>query len=134
MQTLHDHSAPKSLECIEIYVPKKLEHLSELYNFLRAKVTRRKEDKASGVTIDGFSLYEVDGAFFGERMYEERTLVIRILFLRSPDDDADSIHRKIMALGTEIGTTVALTEEELWICHYQQGVVIFRSQANQKRA
>jgi hypothetical protein len=21
---------------------------------------------------------------------------------------------------------VALTEEELWICHYQQGVVIFR--------
>jgi hypothetical protein len=52
--------------------------------------------------------------------------VIRILFMRAADDNEESIRAKITSLGREIATTVALTEEELWICHYQQGVVIFR--------
>jgi hypothetical protein len=119
-------AGPRSLECVEIYVPKKLEHLSELYNFLRSKLADRSEGRLRSVPIDGFSMYEVDGAFFSDRVYQERTLVIRILFMRAADDDEESIRAKITSLGREIATTVALTEEELWICHYQQGVVIFR--------
>lgn len=117
---------PRNLECVEIYVPKKLEHLSELYNFLRSKLADRSEGRLRSVPIDGFSMYEVDGAFLSDRVYEERTLVIRILFMRAADDDQESIRNKITALGREIATTVALTEQELWVCHYPQGVVIFR--------
>jgi hypothetical protein len=117
---------PRNLECVEIYVPKKLEHLSELHNFLRSKLADRSEGRLRSVPIDGFSMYEVDGAFLSDRIYEERTLVIRILFMRASDDDEESIRTKITSLGREIATTVALTEQELWVCHYPQGVVIFR--------
>lgn len=116
----------RSVECVEIYIPKKLEHLSEIFNFLQKKL----EDRASGctetVTIDGFSLYEVDGAFLGGRIYQERTLVVRILFPRSDEEAAGSIQEKILELGREIATAVALDEEELWICHYPQSVMVFR--------
>jgi hypothetical protein len=113
-------------ECVEIYVPKKLEHLSELFNYLRGKLHDRAAGVPQAVPIDGFSLYEVDGAFLGERVHEERTMVIRILLKRDTADDASSIWHKINALGSEVAATVAITEEELWICHYPQGVVIFR--------
>ncbi len=113
-------------ECVEIYVPKKLEHLSELYNYLRRKLTARGPGHEQKVQIDGYSLYEVDGAFHGERVHEERTIVIRILLKRTMEDDAASIRHKINALGSEVAATVAIAEEELWICHYPQGVIIFR--------
>ncbi|MBX3441368.1 MAG: hypothetical protein KF774_03090 [Planctomyces sp.] len=117
--------SPRTLECVEVYLPKTLEHLSELYNYLRSKLKPRGAGPDSQ-TIDGFSMYEVDGAFAGERIYQERTLVIRMLFLRADGDDERSIHRKIETLGREIASTVAIAEEQLWICHYPQGVVIFR--------
>jgi hypothetical protein len=119
-------SGPTTLECVEIYVPKTLEHLSALYAYLRKKLTDRKDGVAQDIPIDGFSMYEVDGAFYGDQIYQERTLVLRILFTRAAEDDADSIRRKIQSLGSEIATKVTLTEAELWICHYPQGVVIFR--------
>src|SRR5690242_10516948 len=98
---------PRNLECVEIYVPKKLEHLSELYNFLRAKLADRSEGRLQSVPIDGFSMYEVDGAFYSDRVYQERTLVIRILFMRTADDDEASIRSKITSLGREIAAMVA---------------------------
>lgn len=121
----------RNLECVEIYVPKKLEYLSELYNFLRAKLTDRRDGIPQTLPIDGFSIYEVDGAFYGEKVYQERTFVIRILFTRAPADDAESIRQKIHDLGSDIARCVTLNEEELWICHYQQGVVIFRPQGSE---
>ncbi|MGE3317502.1 MAG: hypothetical protein AB7O26_20505 [Planctomycetaceae bacterium] len=117
-----------ALECVEIYVPKNLEHLSELYNYLRRKLGERRDGVPQPVPIDGFSMYEVDGAFYSDRIYQERTIVIRILFRRDPADDAESVREKIQSLGAEIASTVAITEEEIWICHYPQGVVIFRSE------
>lgn len=127
MTTKRAHSDEDSVfECVEIYVPKKLEHLSELYNYLRRKLTERGQGREQQFPIDGFSLYEVDGAFHGEQVHEERTMVIRILLKRTTNDDAASIRHKINALGSEVAATVAITEEELWICHYPQGVVIFR--------
>jgi hypothetical protein len=116
----------QSVECVEIYIPKKLEHLSEIFNYLRQKIVDRSEGRTESVTIDGFSLYEVDGAFLGRTIYQERTLVVRILFARDPAEDASVIQRKILDLGRDIATAVAMAEEELWVCHYPQSVVVFR--------
>jgi hypothetical protein len=116
----------QSVECVEIYIPKKLEHLSEVFNYLRQKIVERSEGRTDSVTIDGFSLYEVDGAFLGRTIYQERTLVVRILFARETSDEAAAIQRKILELGRDIATAVALEEEELWVCHYPQSVVVFR--------
>ena len=126
-------SAPeRSFECIEIYVPKNLEHLSELYNYLRRKLSERKAGVQHGVLIEGFSLYEVDGALYGSQIYQERTVVIRILVERTDSENERSILRKVQALGAEIATTVALAEEELWICHYPQRIVIIQTRPGEQ--
>lgn len=117
-----------TFECVEIYVPKKLEHLSELYNFLRNRLDRTPGEESA---INGFSLYEVDGAFLGDRVYEERTVVIRILLRRGAQDDGAAMRKRIQVLGREVAETVAFTEDELWICHYPLGVVIFRPRETQ---
>jgi hypothetical protein len=116
----------QSVECVEIYIPKKLEHLSEIFNYLRQKIVDRSKGRTESFTINGFSLYEVDGAFLGRTIYQERTLVVRILFGRESTEDASVIQRKILELGRDIATAVALEEEELWVCHYPQSVVVFR--------
>ncbi len=116
--------ASKALHCVEVYVPKRLDTLSALYNYLRSKLTQRKAGIAQDVPIDGFSLYEVDGAFYGKEIYEERTVVLRILFDQS--QASGSIEGRINTLGSEVAATVAMTEEEIWICHYPLDVVIFR--------
>ncbi len=67
----------KQVDCVEIYLPKSIEFLSELYRFLREKVTNRLEQPV----LDGFSVYEVDGAFQGEQFWEQRTLVIRLMII-----------------------------------------------------
>lgn len=120
----------ETFECVEIYVPKNLEHLSELYTYLRKKLEERREGIPQSVPIDGFSMYEVDGAFYSDTIYQERTIVIRILFKRAASDNSDTIREKIQTLGAEIASTVAITEEEFWICHYPQGAVIFRADQN----
>jgi hypothetical protein len=122
----------QSVECVEIYIPKKLEHLSEVFNFLRQKLVERSQGRTDSVTIDGFSLYEVDGAFLGRTIYQERTLVVRILFARETSDEAAAIQRKILELGRDLATAVALSEEELWVCHYPQSVVVFRPLTRQE--
>jgi hypothetical protein len=114
------------LECVEIYVPKKVETLSRLYEFLRSQLND-ETGRAIGSGIDGYSLYEVDGAFRGKHVYQERTLVIRVLFPRPEGAAPEKIEERIAALGQQIASTVALGEEELWICHYPQQAMIFRS-------
>lgn len=115
----------RASECVEVYVPKKLENLSELFRYLRDKMINRTSS-GSGPVIDGFSLYEVDGAFYGDQVYQERTLVIRLLFFVDPTDDSAILEDQISTLGREIATTVAMKEAELWICHYPQRMHIFR--------
>jgi hypothetical protein len=115
-----------AFECVEIYVPKNLENLANLYAFLQEKLSERKQGTEQDVAIDGFSLYEVDGAFYGHEIYQERTIVIRIMFNRDASDDDHTLARKIQVLGSEVAASVAMNEEELWICHFPQGVVILR--------
>lgn len=111
----------KQLDCVEVYLPKSIAFLSELYSLLRERVSQR----LSQVALDGFSIYEVDGVFRGERFWEQRTLVIRLLLIRSPARPRNYLEALISDLGREIATKVAGEEEEIWICYYPQELTVF---------
>jgi hypothetical protein len=111
----------KQVDCVEIYLPKSIEFLSELYQMLRDKVKNR----LGTLVLDGFSIYEVDGVFLGETLWEQRTLVIRILFIRKASTPANLLDTTIVELGRELTTRVAAAEEQIWICHYAQNLRIF---------
>lgn len=116
----------KRLDCVEIYLPKTIEFLSELYRFLRDKVKNRLDQ----VVLDGFSVYEVDGVFRGEKLWEQRTLVIRLLMVRNAEKPASLVEAIVRDLGTDIVAKVAPQEEEVWICHYPQTVSVFSGRLN----
>ncbi len=114
-------------DCVEMYLPKKLKHLSEIYRFLRETL-----DNSTGrITLKGFSIYEVDGAFQGDETWEERTLVIRLMLPRSENEEP-SVNVKVKELGEEIAA-IATSEEQIWICHYPQTVAIFRPTRDDRR-
>jgi hypothetical protein len=115
--------AQRQIDCVEIYLPKSIEFLSELYQFLRGRVTNRLSNP---LALDGFSIYEVDGVFRGERLWEQRTLVIRLLFIRPAGSPVVSVGARIADLGRQIATKVATGEEEIWICHYPQTLTVFQ--------
>jgi hypothetical protein len=81
--------AGRTIDCVEIYLPKSIEFLSEIYQLLRDKVKNR----LGGVVLDGFSIYEADGVFHGEVLWEQRTLVIRPSS-RSQSGDAGQLARR----------------------------------------
>jgi hypothetical protein len=109
-------------QCVEIYLPKRLRHLSELYDFLRSKVAQH----LGALVLDGLSIYEVDGVFRGARqLWEERTLVIRILLPPSVEQPLIVLQGRINDLGREL-CVVAGDEEEIWISSYPQTVAVFK--------
>lgn len=122
---IREHPLPevKEVQCVEIYLPKKLKYLSGLYEYLRARTT----EQVGEILLDGFSIYEVDGAFRGEsELWEERSLVIRILFPLKGETPQLAVQAKIRALGRQIAETVATSEEEIWISHYPHRISVFR--------
>jgi hypothetical protein len=111
----------RQVDCVEIYLPKSLEFLSELYRFLRDKISNR----FGLVVLDGFSVYEVDGVFYGEKLYEQRTLVIRVMFIRPVGSAPELLSGRLSDLGWEVANTVAVNEEQIWICRYPQDLFVF---------
>ena len=112
----------KQIDCVEIYLPKSIGFLSELYQLLREMVTNR----FGQMVLDGFSIYEVDGVFRGEQqLWDQRTLVIRLLLIRISERPAPLAETTINDLGWEIATRVAPKEEEIWICHFLQNLLVF---------
>jgi hypothetical protein len=115
-------TANRQFQCVEIYLPKRLKHLSELYDFLRNKVAQR----LGVLVLDGLSIYEVDGVFRGaKQLWEERTLVIRILLPPSAEQPLIVLQGRINDLGREL-CVVAGDEEEIWISNYAQTVTVFK--------
>jgi len=112
----------RQIDCVEVYLPKSLEFLSELYRLLREMVANR----LGAVVLDGFSVYEVDGVFQGERLWEQRTLVIRLMFVQPQGPSAPGVEARVTALGRELASKVAGKEEEIWICHYPQTLRVFQ--------
>jgi hypothetical protein len=111
----------RQIDCVEIYLPKSLAFLPELYQLLRDKINNR----FGSITLDGFSTYEVDGVFRGEQTWEQRTLIIRLLLVRPGTHRAAPVELTIHHLGIEIATKVATNEEQIWICHYPQTLTVF---------
>lgn len=110
------------VDCVEIYLPKTIEFLAEAYRFLRKKV----ENRLDQVVLDGFSVYEVDGVFRGEKLWEQRTLVIRLLLVRTLGKPEQWLEAMVQELGKEIATQVAPREEQIWICHYPMNLTVFQ--------
>lgn len=111
----------RQIDCVEIYLPKTIEFLSELYRLLRDKI----RDRLAPITLDGFSIYEVDGVFRGEEEWEQRTLVIRLLLIRPQVGFVAPVNELISNLGREVATKVAIREEQIWICQYPQTLTVF---------
>src|SRR5438093_8444546 len=99
----------KQVDCVEIYLPKSIEFLSELYQLLRDRTMNR----LGSLVLDGFSSYEVDGVFWGERLWEQRTLVIRILLIRKAESPTSLLERTIFELGEQIATKVTGHEQQI---------------------
>lgn len=117
-----DATANRLFQCVEIYLPKRLKHLSELYDFLRNKVAQR----LGALVLDGLSIYEVDGVFRGaEQLWEERTLVIRILLPPAAEQPLMVLQGRISDFGREL-CVIAGDEEEIWISNYPQTVNVFK--------
>jgi hypothetical protein len=109
----------RKYDCLELYLPKKLKHLSSLYEYLGRRLSEGAETEEGAFAIDGFSIYEVDGAWRGQEVTDERTLVVRVLLLQTRKRNDRSLRSKIMQLGQDIAT-IAPTENEILICHYVQ--------------
>lgn len=112
----------KEIDCVEIYLPKSIEFLAEIYRFLRTRL----EDRLGRAPLDGFSIYEVDGVFRGEQIWEQRTLVIRLLLVRTVGKPDEWFEATVWDLGREIATQVAPHEEQIWICHYPLNLTVFQ--------
>jgi len=110
----------RQIDCVEIYLPKSIKFLSELYGFLRERVANR----LGPIVLDGFSIYEVDGVFQGIQFWEQRTLVIRLLLVRPIGSPEAWVYSPINFLGREVAR-LAANEESIWVCHYQQTLSAF---------
>lgn len=98
------------LVTVEVYLPKRLADLSELYRFLREAVSNR----TGRVVLDGFTVYEGDGAFWSDELFEERTLVMRLHWMQRDADDAET-RRRIRTLGQILADEITPGQRQIWI-------------------
>lgn len=102
------------VEILEAYVPARIEYLADLYAWLRDQLYSHPRP-----LLHGFSIYEVNGAFRGkERVHEERTAVIRIIFdvpLGSDDAEAAALEARIGEIGGTLREITQKREEEIWV-------------------
>jgi hypothetical protein len=78
------------------------------------------------------SIYEVDGVFRGgQQVWEERTLVIRILLPPAVELPPVVLQGRINDLGREL-CVVAGDEEEIWISNYPQTIGVFKPTLQQR--
>jgi hypothetical protein len=111
-----------SADILEMYVPKRGAYLTKLYDFLNDAIKPMTEATLSppNVRLRGYSVYEVDGAYAGDRSYEERVLVVRLVFLKGDSFD----HPTVRSLARELVRITAEKEEEIWIIRYG-GAAVF---------
>ena len=101
---------PQKLVTVEVYLPKRLADLSELYRFLRDAVSNR----TGPVVLDGFTIYEGDGAFWENALFEERTLVLRLHWMAGAALE-DETRARIERLGRVLASQITPREQQIWI-------------------
>jgi hypothetical protein len=105
----------QEVEIVEIYVPRRLEYLSELYRWLREQF----EDPYASF-LKGFSIYEVSGAYVGTMLYTEQTMVVRLIFELAVEDKAKPGHEdRINHIADNILRITEYKEEEVWLMRTQ---------------
>lgn len=116
---------------LEVYVPYRVEFLSELFGFLHAELTSPEH----GLLFRGFSLYEVKGAFRSEapdaEPYQELTLVIRLVFDVDQYQEAVAEPRtsfvegmlddRLRGIAEKVVDITKLSEEQIWIVRFAAG-------------
>ena len=100
----------QKLVTVEVYLPKRLADLSELYRFLREAVSNR----AGRVVLDGFTIYEGDGAFWNNGLFEERSLVLRLHWLPGDAGQAET-RLRIQTLGRILAEEITPGQRQIWI-------------------
>jgi hypothetical protein len=127
LSTVREH------DCVELYLPKRLAYLSALYDYLQKRLRERPGDRARGFALDGFSIYEVDGAWLDQLpevaassepaeeppIADERTLVIRVLVPHNEGLDAASFRTGLNELAEDIAT-LAPGEKAILISYHRQ--------------
>lgn len=102
------------IEILEVYVPARLEYMANLYVWLRDQLYSHPKP-----LLHGFSIYEVNGAFRGEkRVFEERTAVIRVVFdvpIGSDDADRRAYEARVGEIAARFREITEQREEELWL-------------------
>jgi len=104
----------ETVEILEVYVPARVEYLANLYVWLREQLFSHPRP-----LLHGFSIYEVNGAFRGvERVFEERTAVIRIVLETPParDEADEKAHEaRVGEIASKFRKITEEREEELWL-------------------
>jgi hypothetical protein len=100
----------QKLITVEVYLPKRLSDLSELYRFLRESVANR----TGPVVLDGFTIYEGDGAFWDNGLFEERSLVLRLHWMAGDGGEAET-RQRIEKLGRILADEITPQQHQIWI-------------------
>ncbi len=100
----------QTLVTVEVYLPKRLSDMSELYRFLREAVSNR----SGPVVLDGFTIYEGDGAFWDDGVFEERSLVLRMHWTPGDGGEAET-RRRIQTLGRLLAEEITPEQRQIWI-------------------
>jgi hypothetical protein len=109
-------------------MPYRLQYLPRFYDYLNEELTSPYRLSL----FQGFSIYEVKGAFKGARgrVYDEPTMVVRLIYDIASYDEYDrapgapgyvrgSPDARIEELANQLVTITAFQEEEIWIMRYR---------------
>ncbi len=113
---------------LELYMPYRLEYLPRFYDYLNEELKSRYRLPL----FHGFSIYEVKGAFRGERgkVYDEPTMVVQLIYdiasyneYRRASDAPRQVRGRLDAriedLANQLIVITAFQEEEIWIMRYR---------------
>ena len=110
MSDTTNQAVPRQIVTVEVYLPKRLGDLSELYRFLREAVSNR----TGPVVLDGFTIYEGDGAFWDNGLFEERSLVLRLQWTPGEGGEAET-RQRIRTLGRLLAEEITPEQRQIWI-------------------
>lgn len=126
----------EEVEVLDLFVPQRLEYLPELYGFLREQL----QSSGYEALFAGYSLFQVQGAFRGERIYDESTLIVRLVYDRTQleqDTVAETegvenaemllrrVDKRVDDLAQYVIQITGTQEEEIWIMQYRARLARF---------
>ena len=117
----------EDVQVVGVFIPRRLRYLPELFGFLREQLSA----PWNVGLFSGFSLFDAEGAFQGEEIYDEPTFILRLVYRASsflrvdsqPDDPAsldEQVQRRIRNIASAVIKITQQREEEIWILRSSQ--------------